>query len=63
MVLNVRNQYDQLVRETVDEGGVTGWSKGEIERAENELREAQEKELEKMRERCYMAIMEEYAES
>ena len=63
MVLNVRNQYDQLLRATVDEGNVTGWSKGEIRRAEHELREAQEKELEKMREGCYVAIMEEYAES
>ncbi len=63
MVMNVRNQYDQLIREIVDEGSVTGWSKGVIRRAENQLREAQEKELEKLREGCYMAIMEEYAES
>ena len=63
MALNVRNQYDQLVKATVDEGKLTGWSEGEIRRAENELREAQDKELDKMREGCYMAIMEEYAES
>ena len=63
MVLIIRNHYDQLIRETVNEGNVAGWSKGEITRAENKLRRAQEGESEKLREECYTGILEEYAES
>ena len=62
MVLKLRDHYDQLVKETVDEGNVTGWSKQEIRRAENGLR-AQEEELDKLREGCYTEILEEYTES
>ena len=63
MVLKFRDLYDQLVRETVDEGNLAGWSKGEIRRAENDLRRAQEEELDKLREACYAEILKEYSES
>ena len=63
MVLKFRDLYDQLVRETVDEGEVAGWSEEEIRRAENSLRRAQEEELNKLREGCYTELLEEYTES
>ena len=63
MVLRLRDLYDQLVRETVGEGEVAGWSKEEIRRAENSLRRAQEEELDKLREGCYTELLEEYTES
>ncbi len=63
IVLTIRNHYDQLIKETVNEGNVAEWSKGEVMRAENKLRRAWEGELEKLREECYVGILEEYAES
>ena len=63
MVLKLRDHYDQLIRETVDEGNLAGWSKQEIRRVENGLRRAQEGELDKLREGCYTEILEEYTES
>ena len=63
MVLKLRYHYDQLVRETVDEGNLAGWSRDEIGRAENSLRRAQEEELDKLREGCYTEILEQYTES
>ena len=62
-VTNLGHHYDQLVKETKDEGNAAGWCEEEITRAENKLRRAQEEEVEKLREGCYIVILEDYAES
>lgn len=59
---NVRYQYKQLLSETDNEGSAAGWCEEELRRAKNKLKSAREAELEKLREGCYMVILEEYTE-
>ena len=59
----LRNNYDQLISKTKDKGNAAGWCEEEIRRVENELMREKEEKLEKLRLGCYMAILEEYAES
>lgn len=46
-----------------DKGNAAGWCEEEIRRVKNELMREKEEKLEKLRLGCYMAILEEYAES
>ena len=61
--MKLRNRYEKLIGETLNEGKAAGRCEEEIRRAKNELTRAKEEGLEKLRVGCYMVILKEYAES
>ena len=60
METRIREHYERLIQDTVNEGTVAGWDRGGLKREVEKLRRIMGEELEALREGCYEGIFENY---
>ena len=62
MERSIREHYEQLIQDTVDEGTVAGWDREELKREVEKLRRVMGEERKVLREGCYEGIFKNYGD-